>query len=286
LFWSRTRTRGQATGGACRARQKLCGEVSSRSPDVVSAGASSWPSPRSLHAPLRSTQLDQPCSDPPFSLPSARHSAPSRSPAPRSSSAPSSVSRAVPPPHPARPGCSPVRPCSIADLVLCNSQALHARARVGLVRRQHRSRHRGHHRVRPEGPGRRCLRRVARQWHPGRCRRCAPALSSRLLTPTRLPADPLPSLSLAEEIGAVESVKAASDIFAPVSGQIKEVNPELEDQPDLLNKSAEADGASTRFLPLEFRPTSASRARRRRALHAPGASIATQQPMRLLEPER
>ncbi|GAA5904534.1 hypothetical protein JCM8208_004809 [Rhodotorula glutinis] len=45
-----------------------------------------------------------------------------------------------------------------------------------------------------------------------------------------------------EEIGAVESVKAASDIFAPVSGQIKEVNPELEDQPDLLNKSAEADG--------------------------------------------
>ncbi|GAA6029456.1 hypothetical protein JCM8097_003688 [Rhodosporidiobolus ruineniae] len=45
-----------------------------------------------------------------------------------------------------------------------------------------------------------------------------------------------------EEMGAVESVKAASDIFAPVGGQIVEVNGELEGQPDLLNKSAEADG--------------------------------------------
>ncbi|GAA6003216.1 hypothetical protein JCM10207_001804 [Rhodosporidiobolus poonsookiae] len=45
-----------------------------------------------------------------------------------------------------------------------------------------------------------------------------------------------------EEIGAVESVKAASDIFAPVGGQVEEVNDELEGQPDLLNKSAEAEG--------------------------------------------
>ncbi|GAA5994001.1 hypothetical protein JCM11641_004537, partial [Rhodosporidiobolus odoratus] len=45
-----------------------------------------------------------------------------------------------------------------------------------------------------------------------------------------------------EEIGAVESVKAASDIFAPVGGQIAEINGELEDQPDLLNKAAESDG--------------------------------------------
>lgn len=38
-------------------------------------------------------------------------------------------------------------------------------------------------------------------------------------------------------------MKAASDIFAPVSGTITEVNENLEDQPGLLNKSAEQDGA-------------------------------------------
>ncbi|KAM0747487.1 glycine dehydrogenase [Meredithblackwellia eburnea MCA 4105] len=45
-----------------------------------------------------------------------------------------------------------------------------------------------------------------------------------------------------EQIGAVESVKAASDIFAPVSGQIEEVNENLGDSPGLLNQSAEEEG--------------------------------------------
>ncbi|GAA5833896.1 hypothetical protein JCM11251_006003 [Rhodosporidiobolus azoricus] len=45
-----------------------------------------------------------------------------------------------------------------------------------------------------------------------------------------------------EQIGAVESVKAASDIFAPVGGQVVEVNQDLEGQPDLLNKAPESDG--------------------------------------------
>ncbi|RPD64934.1 hypothetical protein L226DRAFT_528219 [Lentinus tigrinus ALCF2SS1-7] len=45
-----------------------------------------------------------------------------------------------------------------------------------------------------------------------------------------------------DQIGAVESVKAASDIFAPVSGVVKEVNDTLNDQPSLLNKSPEQDG--------------------------------------------
>lgn len=45
-----------------------------------------------------------------------------------------------------------------------------------------------------------------------------------------------------EQIGAVESVKAASDIFAPVSGEITEINETLGDSPGLLNKSAEEDG--------------------------------------------
>ena len=60
-------------------------------------------------------------------------------------------------------------------------------------------------------------------------------------------------------MGAVESVKAASDIFAPVSGQIEAVNGELADQPDLLNKDAEGAGASSLFHAREriFRPPSA-----------------------------
>ncbi|KIM85287.1 hypothetical protein PILCRDRAFT_817286 [Piloderma croceum F 1598] len=45
-----------------------------------------------------------------------------------------------------------------------------------------------------------------------------------------------------DQIGAVESVKAASDIYAPVSGIVKEVNEKLNDQPGLLNKSPEEDG--------------------------------------------
>lgn len=36
-------------------------------------------------------------------------------------------------------------------------------------------------------------------------------------------------------IGAIESSKAASDLFSPVSGKITEVNSELEDAPELLN---------------------------------------------------
>ncbi len=40
-----------------------------------------------------------------------------------------------------------------------------------------------------------------------------------------------------EECCAVESVKAASDIYAPVSGEIVEVNEELDGEPELLNES-------------------------------------------------
>jgi len=44
-----------------------------------------------------------------------------------------------------------------------------------------------------------------------------------------------------EEFGAVESVKAASDLFSPVSGTIVEVNEALEDEPELINKNAFAN---------------------------------------------
>jgi len=41
-----------------------------------------------------------------------------------------------------------------------------------------------------------------------------------------------------EEFGAVESVKAASDLNSPVSGTVVEVNETLEDQPELINQDA------------------------------------------------
>ena len=41
-----------------------------------------------------------------------------------------------------------------------------------------------------------------------------------------------------EEFGAIESVKAASDLLSPVSGTVVEVNEALEDTPELLNKDA------------------------------------------------
>ena len=39
-----------------------------------------------------------------------------------------------------------------------------------------------------------------------------------------------------EEVGAVESVKAASDIYAPLGGKVKEINETLEETPEMLNQ--------------------------------------------------
>lgn len=41
-----------------------------------------------------------------------------------------------------------------------------------------------------------------------------------------------------EEFGAVESVKAASDLISPVTGVVMEVNEAMEDQPELINSDA------------------------------------------------
>ena len=41
-----------------------------------------------------------------------------------------------------------------------------------------------------------------------------------------------------EDFGAVESVKAASDLISPVSGTVVEVNETLEDKPELINEDA------------------------------------------------
>ncbi|MDE5976454.1 MAG: glycine cleavage system protein GcvH [Muribaculaceae bacterium] len=41
-----------------------------------------------------------------------------------------------------------------------------------------------------------------------------------------------------EDFGAVESVKAASDLISPVSGEVVEINEDLEDSPELVNEDA------------------------------------------------
>ena len=48
-------------------------------------------------------------------------------------------------------------------------------------------------------------------------------------------------VSAGEEFGAVESVKAASDLISPVSGTVVGVNEALDDQPELVNKDAYAN---------------------------------------------
>lgn len=44
-----------------------------------------------------------------------------------------------------------------------------------------------------------------------------------------------------EDFGAVESVKAASDLYSPVSGEVVEINEALEDEPGLINQDAFAN---------------------------------------------
>lgn len=50
------------------------------------------------------------------------------------------------------------------------------------------------------------------------------------------------ALSKGGEAAVVESVKAASDVYSPVSGTVTEGNPSLEDDPALVNTAPEGDG--------------------------------------------
>ena len=45
-----------------------------------------------------------------------------------------------------------------------------------------------------------------------------------------------------DDCAVVESVKAASDVYAPLSGEIVEANPALEGDPSLVNSDAQGDG--------------------------------------------
>ena len=59
---------------------------------------------------------------------------------------------------------------------------------------------------------------------------------------------PEDSYDKGEEVATVESVKAASAIYTPVAGTVKEINPDLESTPELINqKPYEAFIFSVRF---------------------------------------
>ena len=49
-------------------------------------------------------------------------------------------------------------------------------------------------------------------------------------------------INTGDEAGVVESVKAASDIFAPVSGRVVAINEDLADDPQIINSSPYGDG--------------------------------------------
>lgn len=48
--------------------------------------------------------------------------------------------------------------------------------------------------------------------------------------------------SAGDEAAVVESVKAAADVYAPIAGEVVEINEKLEDSPELINKDAFGEG--------------------------------------------
>ncbi|MFW2422432.1 MAG: glycine cleavage system protein GcvH [Porticoccaceae bacterium] len=60
------------------------------------------------------------------------------------------------------------------------------------------------------------------------------------------------SLDAGAEVAVVESVKAASDIYAPLTGEVVEINPLLEDEPETVNRSPYGDGWFFRIAPADM----------------------------------
>lgn len=50
------------------------------------------------------------------------------------------------------------------------------------------------------------------------------------------------SLDKEEVFGTIEAVKTVSDMFMPVSGEVLEINPKIEDEPELINKDPYDEG--------------------------------------------
>jgi glycine cleavage system H protein len=62
--------------------------------------------------------------------------------------------------------------------------------------------------------------------------------------------EPGAKVARGDGIAVVESVKAASDIYAPLDGEVIEANSRLVDQPDLVNSSPYTDGWIVRVRPV------------------------------------
>ena len=61
------------------------------------------------------------------------------------------------------------------------------------------------------------------------------------ITFVELPAEGA-TLGKGDSVAVVDSVKAASDVYSPVSGTVSAINAALADQPELVNSTAEGDG--------------------------------------------
>ena len=68
------------------------------------------------------------------------------------------------------------------------------------------------------------------------------------LTYVELPA-PGDEVTAQEEVAVVESVKAASDIYAPISGIVKDVNSALLERPEIINQDPYGDGWMFKLQP-------------------------------------
>jgi len=58
-------------------------------------------------------------------------------------------------------------------------------------------------------------------------------------------------LAAGDEAGVVESVKAASDIYAPLGGEVIEINGQLEDEPEVVNSDPYNDGWFFKLKPAD-----------------------------------
>ncbi|CAJ0940603.1 unnamed protein product [Ranitomeya imitator] len=61
-------------------------------------------------------------------------------------------------------------------------------------------------------------------------------------------------LSKMDEFGTLESVKAASELFSPLTGEVKAINEALADNPGLVNKSCYDEGEKYPVRSLEMLP--------------------------------
>lgn len=60
------------------------------------------------------------------------------------------------------------------------------------------------------------------------------------------------TINAGDQAGVVESVKAASDIYAPVSGEVIAINEVLEDEPETINSDSYNDGWMFKLKPSEL----------------------------------